>query len=117
VLGRAERLFWNDSPSRATAAHIAPLLKQTACSAKSQAGSAARVRSGCAARGAARAVSCAGARLRARWPRRALALPSPGRRITALEIDDTLTRNSRAAARPAIPSSTAAKTRARRASE
>jgi hypothetical protein len=46
LLGRAKRLFLNDSPSRATADHIAPFDSRTACPAKSQDCNAANVRSG-----------------------------------------------------------------------
>jgi hypothetical protein len=86
LFGRPECLFLNDSPSRATADHIAPLESRTACSANSHPCSAARVGSGWASMWAARAASCAGFSLRGRWPRRALALVSPGRRrrISAL---------------------------------
>ena len=46
LLGGAERLFLNDSPSRATADHIAPLLTQTPCSLNNHLWSAASVISG-----------------------------------------------------------------------
>jgi len=46
LLARPERLFLNDSPRRATAAHIAPFDSRTWCSANSQACKAASVRSG-----------------------------------------------------------------------
>jgi len=86
LLARAERLFLNDSPSRATADHIAPFDSRTSCSANSHACNAASVRSGCASICAASAASCAGDSLRGRWPRRGLALTSPvrRRRINAL---------------------------------
>src|SRR6185436_927266 len=80
LLACAERLFLNDSPSRATADHIAPFDSRTPCSANSQARNAASVRSGCASICAATAASCAGDNLRGRSPRRRLALPSPLRR-------------------------------------
>jgi len=66
LLGGVECLFLNDSPSRSTADHIAPLLNRTACSAASQVCNAARVTSGWAAIWAAKAVSCSGVSLRGR---------------------------------------------------
>jgi hypothetical protein len=45
LLGGPQCLFLNDSPSRSTADHIAPLLNQTPCSANSQVCKAARVMS------------------------------------------------------------------------
>ena len=86
LLGGAERLFFNDSPSRATADHIAPLLNRTPCAASNHVRSAASVRSGWASMCTASAPSCAGVSLRGRCPRRELALLSPvrRRRISAL---------------------------------
>ena len=46
LLARAERLFLNDSPSLATADHIAPFDSFTPCSTNNQACNAASVRSG-----------------------------------------------------------------------
>ena len=66
LFARAERLFLNDSPSRATADHIAPFDSRTPCSANNQPCNAARVRSGCASIRAASAASCAGESLRGR---------------------------------------------------
>jgi len=66
LLGGAQCLFLNDSPRRATADHIAPLLNRTACLSTSQLCSAARVMSGWAAMCAATAASCSGVNLRGR---------------------------------------------------
>ena len=66
LLARAERLFLNDSPSRATADHIAPFDSRTPCSASNQACKAASVRSGCDSIRAASAASCTDESLRGR---------------------------------------------------
>jgi len=66
LLGGAERLFLNDSPSRATADHIAPFESRTSCSVTSHACKDAKVRSGWAVMCAAKAASCAGVSLRGR---------------------------------------------------
>src|SRR5438067_3539142 len=66
LLGGVECLFLNDSPSRATADHIAPFESRTACSSSSQVCKTARVRSGWAVMCAASAASCASVSLRGR---------------------------------------------------
>src|SRR5438067_1246308 len=76
----------NDSPRRATADHIAPLLNRTACSPASQLCSAASVISGWAEMCVAMAASCSGRQLTrpVTAPRTGAHLPGQADAIRAL---------------------------------